>query len=48
MIRVVEDTDLIVESYYKNSIAETSDTCDIGINKIDRMVNYHFTIHKKE
>lgn len=34
--------------YYKDSIAETCDTCDIGINKIDRMVNYHFTIHKKE
>lgn len=34
--------------YYKDSIAETYDTCDIGINKIDRMVNYHFTIHKKE
>lgn len=34
--------------YYKDSIAETYDNCDIGVNKIDRMVNYHFTIRKKE
>lgn len=34
--------------YYKDSIAETYDNCDIGVNRIDRMVNYHFTIRKKE
>lgn len=34
--------------YFKRSSAETHNNCDLRVNKIDRMVNYHFTIRKKE
>ena len=35
-------------SYYKHSIVEPCDVHDIDVNRIDRMVGYHFTIRRKE
>lgn len=50
IVRLINDPEqlFLTDDSFINLINETYDTCDIGINKIDRMVNYHFTIHRKE
>lgn len=50
IVRLINDPEqlFLTDDSFINLINETYDTCDIGINKIDRMVNYHFTIRRKE